>query len=89
MAPVLVAGVVHTTTRCFPVEAAAPKMAPSHPEVTRLQAELILAERREALLRQKLASARRDLDNQRKVNDRLLELALEDSRVIGELQSRV
>ena len=74
---------------CFTVEGAKPKKPPAHPEVTRLQAEAILAERQEAVLRQKLAECRRDLDNQRKVNDRLLALAAEDSRVITELQDRV
>ena len=53
---------------------------------TTQQAELILAEQREAELRVRLDKCRRDLENQRAINDRLLALAEEDSRVIAELQ---
>ena len=88
--PVLIDGILHRGDGpCFHVEPSARKVGKPHPEVTRLQAELILAERREAVLRQKLALARRDLDNQRGINNRLLALAQEDSNVIGELQSRL
>jgi hypothetical protein len=87
--PILIDRVLHRYKMdCIPVEQHK-KMGKPHPEVTRLQAELILSERREATLHQRLADCRRDLDNQRRANDCLLALAQEDSIIIKELQDRL